>query len=192
MSPCRTPWRNIFREDLQHSSSRRCAKISQTCFTVRIQNRYETAGPSTDPIETARRIAIVSDIRRGYIERFEAQKKSQEQEKAIFQSIDNSRFNGSAPAISVDCHSLQLRRLHSAVPQKPGGLADCSDSRRNRSRDCQRRFDRDSLKQAMPGPTKFTSSSSHYRQTVKYRVSRCPQSRSSASACALRFYPGCG
>src|SRR4030095_11050674 len=56
---------------------------------------------STDPNETARRIAIVSDIRRGYIERFEAQKKSQEQEKAIFQSIDNSCFNGSTPAISV-------------------------------------------------------------------------------------------
>ena len=56
---------------------------------------------STDPTETARRIAIVSDIRRGYIERFEAQKKSQEQGKAIFQSIDNSRSNGSTPAISV-------------------------------------------------------------------------------------------
>lgn len=57
---------------------------------------------STDPAETASRIAIVSDIRRGYIERFEAQKKSQKQQKAIFQSIDNSRFNGSStPAISV-------------------------------------------------------------------------------------------
>jgi glycosyltransferase involved in cell wall biosynthesis len=56
---------------------------------------------STDPTETARRIAIVSEIRRGYIERFGAQKKSQEQEQAIFQSIDNSRFNGSTPAISV-------------------------------------------------------------------------------------------
>jgi glycosyltransferase involved in cell wall biosynthesis len=56
---------------------------------------------STDPIETARRIAVVSDIRRGYIARFEAQKKSQEQERAIFQSINNSRFNGSTPAISV-------------------------------------------------------------------------------------------
>jgi glycosyltransferase involved in cell wall biosynthesis len=56
---------------------------------------------STDPTETARRIAIVSEIRRGYIQRFEAQKKSQEQEEAIFQSIDNSRFNGAVPAISV-------------------------------------------------------------------------------------------
>ena len=56
---------------------------------------------STDPTETAQRIAIVSDIRRGYIERFEAQKKSQEQEEAIFQSIDNSRSNSSTPAISV-------------------------------------------------------------------------------------------
>jgi glycosyltransferase involved in cell wall biosynthesis len=55
----------------------------------------------TDPTETARRIATVSDLRRGYIERFDAQKKSQEQEKAIFQSIENSRFNGSMPAVSV-------------------------------------------------------------------------------------------
>ena len=56
---------------------------------------------STDPAETARRIAIVSDIRRGYIERFEAQKKCQEQGEAIFQSIDNSRLNGGTRAISV-------------------------------------------------------------------------------------------
>jgi glycosyltransferase involved in cell wall biosynthesis len=56
---------------------------------------------STDPTEIARRIARVSDIRRGYIERFDAQKKSQEQGEAIFQSIDNSRFNGSTPALSV-------------------------------------------------------------------------------------------
>jgi glycosyltransferase involved in cell wall biosynthesis len=56
---------------------------------------------STDPTETARRIAIVTDMRRGYIERFEAQRKSQEQEKAIFQPIDNSRSNSSTPAISV-------------------------------------------------------------------------------------------
>jgi glycosyltransferase involved in cell wall biosynthesis len=56
---------------------------------------------STDPTETAQRIAIVSDIRRGYIERFEAQKKSQEQGQAIFHSIDNSRSNSSTPAVSV-------------------------------------------------------------------------------------------
>src|SRR5262245_37240992 len=56
---------------------------------------------SADPTEAARRIAAVSEIRRGYIERFEAQKKSQEQEEKTFQSIDNSRFNASAPAISV-------------------------------------------------------------------------------------------
>jgi hypothetical protein len=56
---------------------------------------------STDPTETARRIATVSDIRRGYTERFEAQKKSQEQGEAIFQSMDNWRSNSSTPAISV-------------------------------------------------------------------------------------------
>src|SRR4029078_4906686 len=44
-----------------------------------------TGTPSTDPTETARRIASVSDIRRGYMERFEAQKKSQEQGERIFQ-----------------------------------------------------------------------------------------------------------
>ena len=58
-------------------------------------------GASTDPTETARRIAIVSEIRRGYIDRFEAQKKCRERGETIFQSIDNSRFNGAAPAISV-------------------------------------------------------------------------------------------
>ena len=66
--------------------------------------RTEPAGNgkiSTDPTETARRIAIVSDIRRGYIERFDAQKKSQAQEEAIFQSIDNSHSNSSTPAVSV-------------------------------------------------------------------------------------------
>lgn len=56
---------------------------------------------STDPTETARRIAIVSEIRRGYIERLEAQAKSREREEAIFQSIENSRFNDAAPAVSV-------------------------------------------------------------------------------------------
>ena len=56
---------------------------------------------STDPAETARRLVFVSDVRRGYIERFEAQKKLQEQGEVIFQSIDNSHVNGSAPAISV-------------------------------------------------------------------------------------------
>ena len=56
---------------------------------------------STDPTETARRIAVVSDMRRGYIERFEAQTKSREQGEAIFQSIENSAFNDTPPAISV-------------------------------------------------------------------------------------------
>jgi len=80
---------SALREDLSH--------LFQPAHTEPIGNDRT----STDPIETARRVAIIFDSRRGYIERFEAQKKSQEQEKAIFQSIDNSRFNGSTPAISV-------------------------------------------------------------------------------------------
>jgi glycosyltransferase involved in cell wall biosynthesis len=54
-----------------------------------------------DPAETAQHIAILSNMRCGYIERFEAQKKSQERGEAIFQLLDNSSFNGTAPAISV-------------------------------------------------------------------------------------------
>jgi len=56
---------------------------------------------STDPTETAQRIALASDMRRGYIERFKTQQKLQAKEEAIFQSINNSRFDGSTPAISV-------------------------------------------------------------------------------------------
>lgn len=55
----------------------------------------------TDPVDTTPQITILRDMRRGYIERSEAQKKSREQNEAIFQLIDNSHFNGSTPGISV-------------------------------------------------------------------------------------------
>ena len=57
--------------------------------------------PPVDPTETARRIAMVSNMRRGYMERFEAQRKSREQGEATFQLIDNSRLSSTTPAISV-------------------------------------------------------------------------------------------
>ena len=41
VSHCRTHWRNVFREGLQHSSSRRCAKICHTFFNGQIQNRRQ-------------------------------------------------------------------------------------------------------------------------------------------------------
>ena len=92
---------NIFRHGLQHSCSRRCEKILQTCFTPSIQNRYETAGPpqieqkqpSASPSSPISDVGTLSDSR--------AQKKSQEQQEAIFQSIENSRSSSSRPAISV-------------------------------------------------------------------------------------------
>ena len=56
---------------------------------------------SMDATETAQRVAVVSDVRRGYIERFNAQEKSQQQGEATFQLLDNSRSNSSTPAISV-------------------------------------------------------------------------------------------
>ncbi len=56
---------------------------------------------SIRPMDTALRIASLYDMRRGYTERFEAQKRAQQSGEAIFQLIDNPRFDGSAPAISV-------------------------------------------------------------------------------------------
>ena len=147
---------------------------------------------STDPIETARRIAIVSDLRRGYIDRFEAQRKSQEQGKAIFQLIDNSRFNGSAPAISVVVtlynYGAYIRQCLKSLEDShtatiPGGIEvvivnDASTD--------------DSLKHAMM----VQKNSRHPVRIVDKQLNtglgRCAQSRSSASACALRFYPRCG
>ena len=78
-------------------------------------------GTSTDPIETQRCIAIVSDMRHRYIERFEAQKKSQAQGQAMFRSIDNSRFRGSTPAISV---IVTLYNYSAYVPQCLKSLED--------------------------------------------------------------------
>jgi glycosyltransferase involved in cell wall biosynthesis len=96
-------------ESLAKDLSRKPVRLFFSALREDLSNLFHPANTepvgngrtSTDPTETARRIAIVSEIRRGYIERFEAQKKSQQQEEAIFQSIDNSRSNSSTPAISV-------------------------------------------------------------------------------------------
>jgi glycosyltransferase involved in cell wall biosynthesis len=57
--------------------------------------------PTINARDTALRIASLYDMRRGYAERFEAQKRAQQSGKAIFQLIDNPRSDGSAPTISV-------------------------------------------------------------------------------------------
>jgi glycosyltransferase involved in cell wall biosynthesis len=56
---------------------------------------------SSNSTDTVQRIAVVRDMRHGYNQRFEAQKRAQQSGEPIFQLIDNSRFDGSAPAISV-------------------------------------------------------------------------------------------
>ncbi len=56
---------------------------------------------SVDSMDTAQRIATLSDRRRAYTERFEAQEKARERGAAIFRLVDNPRVDGSAPAISV-------------------------------------------------------------------------------------------
>src|SRR5262249_26477809 len=56
---------------------------------------------SLDSMDTAQRIATLSDMRREYTERFEAQEKARERGGAIFRLTDNTLVDGSAPAISV-------------------------------------------------------------------------------------------
>jgi glycosyltransferase involved in cell wall biosynthesis len=56
---------------------------------------------SKNSTDTVQRIAILRDMRHGYNQRFEAQKRAQQSGEPIFQLIDNSRFDGSAPAVSV-------------------------------------------------------------------------------------------
>jgi len=56
---------------------------------------------SANSTDTVQRIAILRDLRHGYNQRFEAQKRAQESGEPIFQLIDNSRFDGSVPAVSV-------------------------------------------------------------------------------------------
>lgn len=60
-----------------------------------------TAAISTDSNEMVQHVDVVSEMRRGYIERFDAQKKSRERDQAIFRLIDNSHTDRSTPAISV-------------------------------------------------------------------------------------------
>ena len=56
---------------------------------------------STDPVNTAHRITMLREMRRGYVERFEAQQKAQQSGNAIFRLLENTGFNDTAPAISV-------------------------------------------------------------------------------------------
>jgi glycosyltransferase involved in cell wall biosynthesis len=56
---------------------------------------------SVDSMDPAQRIAILSDMRRKYTERFEAQESARERGDAIFRLVDNPRVDVSAPAISV-------------------------------------------------------------------------------------------
>ncbi len=86
---------------------------------------------STDPVNTAHRITTLSDMRRGYIERFEAQQKAQQSGDAIFRLFENTGFNNTAPSISVIVtlynYSAYVRRcLESLEDSKteaiPGGI----------------------------------------------------------------------
>ena len=65
------------------------------------QKPAATAGRSTDAVDIAQRVTTLRNMRRGYSERFDAQQKAQQSGEAIFRLRENTRFGGSAPAISV-------------------------------------------------------------------------------------------
>src|SRR6266487_1219847 len=65
------------------------------------QKPAATVSTITDAVDTAQRITTLCTMRSGYIERFDAQEKAQQRGEAIFRLLENSRFDRSAPAISV-------------------------------------------------------------------------------------------
>ena len=89
--------------------SRRPVEMLVSAVIEDLSNIFRRAGQtlamdgrtSIRPMDTALLITSLYDMRRGYAERFEAQKRAQQSREAIFQLIDNPRFDGSTPAISV-------------------------------------------------------------------------------------------
>jgi glycosyltransferase involved in cell wall biosynthesis len=69
--------------------------------TERKQMPTTNGRKSTDLGATAGLTTALSDIRRGYVERFDSQERARQRGEAIFRLLDNSHFNRSAPAISV-------------------------------------------------------------------------------------------
>jgi glycosyltransferase involved in cell wall biosynthesis len=51
--------------------------------------------------DTTENIEVLSDLRRGYVERFDSQESAQQKGETIFRLLDNPCFDRSAPAISV-------------------------------------------------------------------------------------------
>jgi len=65
------------------------------------QKPAATVRRSTDAADIAQRVTTLRNMRRGYIERFDAQEKAQQNGEAIFRLLENTRFDGSTPAISI-------------------------------------------------------------------------------------------
>jgi glycosyltransferase involved in cell wall biosynthesis len=65
------------------------------------QKPAPTSIRSTDAVDTAQRVTMLRNMRGGYIERFDAQQKAQQNGEAIFRLLENTRVDGSAPTISV-------------------------------------------------------------------------------------------
>ena len=72
-----------------------------TMFRPAKQKPATTVRRSTDEVDIAKRVMTLRNMRQGYSERFDAQQKAQQNGEAIFQLLENTRVDGSEPAISV-------------------------------------------------------------------------------------------
>jgi glycosyltransferase involved in cell wall biosynthesis len=75
--------------------------------------------------ETVHSIEALSDLRRGYIERFDCQERAQQNGEPIFRLLDNSSFDRSAPAVSV---VITLYNYAAYIPECLKSLEDSNTS----------------------------------------------------------------
>jgi glycosyltransferase involved in cell wall biosynthesis len=74
---------------------------------------------------TVRNIEVLSDLRRGYVERFDSQETAQQKGETIFQLVDNPCFDRSAPAVSV---VITLYNYSAYIPECLESLEDSNTS----------------------------------------------------------------
>jgi glycosyltransferase involved in cell wall biosynthesis len=68
----------------------------------RTNRKPETlAGKTKVLTDTVHNIEVLTDLRRGYVERFDSQETAQQKDETIFRLLDNPCFDRSVPAISV-------------------------------------------------------------------------------------------
>jgi glycosyltransferase involved in cell wall biosynthesis len=83
------------------------------------------AGKTKVLTDTVHNIEVLSDLRRGYVERFDSQETAQQKGETIFRLLDNPCFDRSAPAISV---VITLYNYAAYIPECLKSLEDSDTS----------------------------------------------------------------